>query len=110
VARGRSIVLYNSFSGIYCFNRIVCLGFARVKWRSRQGLAVAWDNPEAQQLGVSGEKDSDWYLRLHGLYLHCAKRHALRPKGGLDLVGFDGRLSRWWKFAAARELSLTKER
>ena len=72
------------------------IGYAWVKWKSRNGLrdstgATAADRKqESLRVGVRGETYAYWYLRRHG-YVFIAKNYEpAREKGELDLVGFDG--------------------
>jgi putative endonuclease len=72
------------------------IGFAWVKWQSRQGLRDPGEamNPAkkqgALQLGVRGETYAYWYLRRLG-YIFIARNYMPSwEKGELDLVGYDG--------------------
>jgi len=72
------------------------IGFAWVKWQSRQGLRDPQEatNPAkklgALQLGVRGETYAYWYLRRLG-YIFIARNYMpSRAKGELDLIGYDG--------------------
>jgi putative endonuclease len=101
------------------------IGFAWVKWQSRQGLrdsGGAMDQAkkhEALQMGVRGETYAYWYLRRLG-YIFIARNYMpLRAKGELDLIGYDGdtlaivevRTRRAQKGQTAQaELSVTKEK
>jgi putative endonuclease len=75
---------------------IARVGFAMIKWHSRDGLcdstadAVEADKDRARRLGVSGELYAYWYLRRLG-YIFIARNYSPSVvKGELDLVGFDG--------------------
>jgi len=72
------------------------IGFAWVKWQSRQGLRDSGEvtdqakKQEALQLGVRGETYAYWYLRRLG-YIFIARNYMpSRVKGELDLIGYDG--------------------
>ena len=104
---------------------IALIGFAWVKWQSRQGLRDSGEataeakKHEALQMGVRGETYAYWYLRRLG-YIFIARNYMpLRVKGELDLIGYDGdtlaivevRTRRALKGQPALpELSITKEK
>jgi putative endonuclease len=108
------------------FIRLVArIGFAWVKWQSRQGLrdageaAAQANKHEALQMGVRGETYAYWYLRRLG-YIFIARNYMpSRVKGELDLIGYDGetlaivevRTRRALKGQPALpEMSITKEK
>jgi putative endonuclease len=75
---------------------IARIGFAWVRWQSRQGLrdsgaaTESANKHEALQLGVRGETYAYWYLRRLG-YIFIARNYMpSRAKGELDLIGYDG--------------------
>ncbi len=75
---------------------IAMIGFAWVKWQSRQGLRDSGEataeakKHEALQMGVRGVTYAYWYLRRLG-YIFIARNYMpLRVKGELDLIGYDG--------------------
>jgi hypothetical protein len=75
---------------------IARIGFAWVRWQSRQGLrdpgeaTESANKHEALQLGVRGETYAYWYLRRLG-YVFIARNYMpSRAKGELDLIGYDG--------------------
>ncbi|MGB2634168.1 MAG: YraN family protein [Candidatus Acidiferrum sp.] len=104
---------------------IALIGFAWVKWQSRQGLRDSGEataeakKHEALQMGVRGETYAYWYLRRLD-YIFIARNYMpLRVKGELDLIGYDGdtlaivevRTRRALKGQPALpELSITKEK
>ncbi len=79
------------------FRQLVArIGFAWVRWHSRQGLRETGETTaqakkhEALQIGVRGETYAYWYLRRLG-YIFIARNYLpARAKGELDLVGYDG--------------------
>jgi putative endonuclease len=78
------------------FQLIARIGFAWVKWQSRQGLRDSGEaidpakKQEALQLGVRGETYAYWYLRRLG-YIFIARNYMpSHAKGELDLIGYDG--------------------
>jgi putative endonuclease len=101
------------------------IGFAWVKWKSRQGLrdpgaaTAQAKKHEALQIGVRGETHAYWYLRRLG-YVFIARNYMpCHAKGELDLIGFDGPALAFvevrTRFAkpgcpALPELSITKEK
>jgi putative endonuclease len=72
------------------------IGFAWVKWQSRQGLRDSGEaadqakKQEALQLGVRGETYAYWYLRRLGYIFIARNCMPSRAKGELDLIGYDG--------------------
>jgi putative endonuclease len=104
---------------------IACIGFAWVRWQSRQGLRDLLDvtteakKHEALRMGVRGETYAYWYLRRLG-YIFIARNYMpVRAKGELDMIGYDGdtlaivevRTRRSAKEQPALpELSITKEK
>jgi len=94
------ILFYTHKYSIYYINMMLGLvariGFAWVKWQSRQGLRDSGEataqakKHEALQMGVRGETYAYWYLRRLG-YIFIARNYMpAHAKGELDLIGYDG--------------------
>jgi Uncharacterised protein family UPF0102 len=83
---------YHYLHGNILLQCIARIGFAWVKWQSRQGLraTAALTEYDANRLGERGETYAYWYLRRLG-YIFIARNYMpLRAKGELDLIGYDG--------------------